>query len=478
MTMTEDWTKWESRIVNGVFPLLRFLGKSNHSVVFLTEAQGTPNAAIKLVPAGPGQAEAQLSSWRAVATLSHPHLIRLLHVGRCQLGGYPFLFVVMEHAEQTLAQILPHRTLTGDEVREMLLPTLNALDFLHRKNLVHGQLKPPNFLVVNDQLKLASDTIRPAGESTSVIAKTSPYDPPEANSGGYSAAGDIWGLGMVIAEALTQCPPAWPDERSEAVSLPATLSPAFVDIVRQCLRRNPASRPTIADLEAQVNPPQQAPVVSVPPPVAHDAADQATGTQEAPKTRRFAPVLALALMVLVGVWAALHLIESHRKSRQSVSGASAIASQQAAPPAAESQNPKGPTSASPEVPGALSSASSAESAPAPSRPVSRVMDQPEPAPADLPRSVLHQEIPTVLPSARESIHGHIKVTVRVTVDRSGEVVGETVEDAGSSKYFARVATAAARKWRFVPADNQNSREWLLRFEFTRDGTTARVATPR
>jgi TonB family protein len=92
--------------------------------------------------------------------------------------------------------------------------------------------------------------------------------------------------------------------------------------------------------------------------------------------------------------------------------------------------------------------------------------------------VLHQEIPTVLRSARESIHGHIKVTVRVTVDHSGEVVDQTVENPGSSKYFTRVASEAARKWRFAPADNQNSREWLLQFEFTRDGTTARTATPR
>jgi len=28
---------------------------------------------------------------------------------------------------------------------------------------VHGQLKPSNILVIDDQLKLASDTIRPAG---------------------------------------------------------------------------------------------------------------------------------------------------------------------------------------------------------------------------------------------------------------------------------------------------------------------------
>jgi len=61
--MTEVWTKWESQIINGVFPLRRFLGRSDHSVVFLTEykAQNLPNAAIKLVPADPVLTEAQLS---------------------------------------------------------------------------------------------------------------------------------------------------------------------------------------------------------------------------------------------------------------------------------------------------------------------------------------------------------------------------------------------------------------------------------
>ena len=60
--MIEIWTKWESQIINGAFPLRRFLGKSNHSVVFLTEykAQNFPNAAIKLVPADRVQTEAQL----------------------------------------------------------------------------------------------------------------------------------------------------------------------------------------------------------------------------------------------------------------------------------------------------------------------------------------------------------------------------------------------------------------------------------
>jgi TonB family protein len=92
--------------------------------------------------------------------------------------------------------------------------------------------------------------------------------------------------------------------------------------------------------------------------------------------------------------------------------------------------------------------------------------------------VLHKEIPDVPRSARHTIHGHFDVAVRVTVDSSGNVVDETLENPGPSKYFARLATAAARKWKFAPADNQDSRQWLLWFEFTRGGTTGHAATPR
>src|SRR6267154_3044885 len=176
--MNEVWTKWEGQVISGVFPLRRFLSASDHSAVFLTEykAQNLPDAALKLVPVIPTLAQAQLSQWTTAATLSHPHLMRLLEAGRCQIEGRPFLFIVMEYAEQTLSQILPRRALTPGEVREMLHPTLSALAFLHGKDLVQGRLKPSNIVVVDDQLKLASDTIWPVGESSASIAKSSVYD--------------------------------------------------------------------------------------------------------------------------------------------------------------------------------------------------------------------------------------------------------------------------------------------------------------
>jgi Protein kinase domain/Gram-negative bacterial TonB protein C-terminal len=456
--MTEDWTKWQNLVINGVFPLRRFLGRSDHSVVFLTEhrSQQLPNAAIKLVPADPKLAEAQLALWKTATALSHAHLIRLLDSGRCELGGQQFIFVVMEYAEETLAQILPHRALTPDEVRELLVPTLDALAFLHRQGFVQGQLKPPNFLVVNDQVKLASDNIRPAGQPTASTAKPSLYDPPEAKDGKSSAAGDIWGLGRVIVEALTQMPPAWPDQASDAVSLPATLPPTYADIVRRCLSRNPAGRPTISELEAQIKAAQHASAVSVAPSVVREAPAHAPTARKSPAARLQSPMARLqsprarlfvagiagSLLILVAIWVGLRPSHGHPDAQQPASSTTTGQPplQQAVTPAAVSQNPK--------------------------------------APMPAPGPVLHQEIPDVPHSARESIHGRIMVTVRVTVDRAGNVVDETLQWHGSSKYFARLATAAARKWKFAPADDQPSRVWVLRFEFTRGGTAGHALDSR
>ncbi len=457
--MTEIWTKWENRVVNGVFPLRRFLGRSDHSVVFLTEhRQGNvPDAAIKLVPADPALTEAQLACWRTASALSHPHLIKLFDTGRCRLGGHPFLFVVMEYAEQTLAQVLAQRPLTNEEVRELLAPTLETLAYLHGKNLVHGQLKPPNFLVVGDQLKLGSDNIHPAGKAAPRIAKRRAYDPPEAPSAGMSAAGDIWGLGVTMVEALTQRPPSWADERSASLSLPLDLAPDLVDIARRCLSRNPGARPSLADLEARLRRASNPPEVSAPASVVPEAsvvptASGNSASPRAPLRRLSAWVIAALLVVSAAVWlGARHRQLAVRQSAPSTA-------QNEAPADAAPMNAQPPTGAHPPTPAAAPSIAPQSDAPS--------------------GSVLHEEIPSISRRARESIHGNIKVSVRVTVDRSGNVVGAALENRGPSKYFARLAKEAAGKWRFTSTDRRGSREWLLWFEFSRSGVSGQAAPRR
>jgi TonB family protein len=502
--MAEVRNNWEGRIINGIFPLRRFLGSSDHSSVFLTESavEGFFNAAIKIVPADPAHSPVQLWHWKTAATFSHPHLIRLLDSGQCEMDGRQFLFVVMEYAEESLSQILPYRALGADEVRELLVPTLDALAFLHRENWVQGQLKPSNFLVVNDQLKLATDTIRPVAVSRVGLEHPSIYEPPESDTGDVSAAGDIWALGVTLVEALTQYPPTWLGGRGEAPSFPTNLPPTFAATVQRCLSRDPADRPTVAELQSQTKPTAAAPpatprpparpepVIPVPQPEPAMRAQsrQFSELAEEPKRGVLVPAL-LALLVVGGVvWGGSRLWRGHAKPAQTAetvapettaAPADTPASPPEAPVPAPSSQAKTPTTAAPSA--------SAPDMPTSSRKSARGGSTPPPngaaashgqSPAADGSNVVHQEIPTVSPSARATIHGHVKVGVRVTVDKTGRVVHESLDNPGPSRYFNRLASEAARKWRFAAADDRGSREWLLRFEFGRDGTTVHAVGPR
>jgi TonB family protein len=434
------WSGWQSAVINGVYPLHRLVNGSPHSAVFLTERKGqaVPNAALKIIPIE-RITLAQLSHWRSAVGLSHPHLIQLFEAGLCQLGGRRFLFVVMEYAEQTLAEVLSQRALTADEVREMLAPTLDGLTFLHRKGLVLGHLKPANVLVVNDQLKLASDSIRPSGAPRVGNGEPSFYDAPEASHASFASADDIWGFGVTLVEALTQSLP-WSNEQSDTACLPATVPAAFVDTVQRCLSYNPAARPSATDLQAQFGLAPEAPMEPVPRAVVDEAPQPAAPTLESPGPRGRMPVIVpvMFLILLAVVWADLRLFRAHPNSHQSPADTARISAPR---PAAM------PPIAAPKPPAHV----------------------PAPAAANV-------QMPNVSRSALQSIHGRIRIAVLVVVDRSGTVIDAHLKNSGPSSYFARLASEAARKWTFTPADEPVTRQWLLRFEFTRSGVTG-VATP-
>jgi TonB family protein len=93
---------------------------------------------------------------------------------------------------------------------------------------------------------------------------------------------------------------------------------------------------------------------------------------------------------------------------------------------------------------------------------------------DNQNGVVRQVMPQVSPSARRTIQGTIKVRVRVEVDAAGNVAKMKLELSGPSKYFSRVATEAAREWKFAPAQAGEPaiREWKLQFAFRRAKTEA------
>lgn len=254
---TQSAKGWEGQLVDGRFPLQQLLGETDHSAVFLTErgdAEGKKKAAIKLVAAEGGHADLLLANWKYAAHLTHPNLLQLFDCGRCSIHGNDVLYLVMEHAEEDLADVLPQRALSAEEARDMLLPVLDALEYLHGKNLVHRDIKPANVLASGDRLKLSSDAISRVAEGLSVPKKTGVYDPPEAITGVLSPAGDVWALGTTLVEVLTQKLPDWqPGPHREPV-VPANLPAPFQEIVRHCLRLEPDRRMRIAEIAARLNP--------------------------------------------------------------------------------------------------------------------------------------------------------------------------------------------------------------------------------
>ncbi len=455
--MSETWKRWEGQVVNGALPLLRYMGGSDHSAVFLTERVGgaPQKAVIKIIPAAADGAEDQLLRWKQSAKLAHPSLIRLFEAGRCELEGTALLYVVMECAEEDLSQILPDRPLSTAEAQEMLPPILKALTHIHSGGLVHGHVKPSNIMAAGDQVKVSSDTLRAAGETVGRKGVLGVYDPPEAASGKLAPAADVWSLGVTLAEVLTQRRPVWNRAQAAPPALPEGIAEPFREIVRRCLQVDPQQRWKVAEIAARLQLAEASPAKPVAPATT-------TGQGKEKSVRWPFAVVAVGIIVIALIALIPNVGPVGPKSRTS-------------PPAqpAEVQNQQPPAASS--------------AAPEPSRPPR----EPKPSPATHAKTpsvqgisettqgavtkgaVAQQVLPRVSPSARDTIEGKIRVRVRVEVDPSGNVTEAALDSPGPSKYFARLALEAARGWKFTPAQVRGqavASQWVLRFGFRRTDT--------
>jgi TonB family protein len=543
--MTEASKQWEGQIVDGIFPLRQYLGGSDHSAVFLTEySEGEPQkAAIKLFPASAAIADAQISSWESASQLSHPNLLRLFRGRRCRIDGNDLLYLVMEYAEEDLSQILPQRALTTEETRDMLCPVLDALEYLHGKGFVHGDLKPANILAMGDHLKISSDAISRIGEAQSSAKRASAYDPPEAISGMLTKAADVWSLGTTLVEVLTQHLPEWQPGPNREPVVPANLPAPFLEIARQCLRLEPHRRISVADIAVRMNSrvavasaaasvaapvaaaipsvsssAASAQVTSVPPrpiastPVPSRPAPRAQSNPHRPPpyresgTRpRFLVPLIVAALAFAAILTVPRLL-THRTETPSAPTAASDKSARAAAltkPVASADSPRPKVkserepavsatakSATPAAPQAAQRATlqpaldaltnaNAKEKPAPAVPAatSPASEAPvRPAAGGIASAkgeVLDQVLPDVSAKARATIHGKVRVSIKVHVDPAGGVSAAEFDSPGPSLFFADLALKAARKWAFTPPEVNGksvASEWQLRFEFTQSDT--------
>ena len=461
--MVPSWQQWDGRIVNGRFLLQQYLGGSEQSAVYLTEIEGA-RAAIKLVRANAPGAQAQVASWKLAGQLSHPNLVRIFETGLWHADDQQDMqFAIIEYCEESLAGVLRHRPLAPAETREMLVPALDALKYLHVQGILHGQIKPTNILAVADQLKLSTDGVRRNGEADhSRVA--GPYDAPERTTGTISLNGDIWSLGMTLVETLTNRLPL--RDKDGNPELPEKLPPPFDAIAKGCLTpdrerrlsptaiRNLLDRPvieTLAETKAVAKSEETSsssdgrtvPAYGPAPAAARSSSQDKNAKGSALAGKRAFVLAATALFLILAIALGLRLVGNSAKPSQS--NATRVA------------QPDGATATGPAPPSVSAGAS-----------------KPRPLTTD-PGAVLHEVMPDVSSQARNTINGTVKVKVRVAVNTEGKVSQATLSERGPSKYFAKQALQAARQWTFVaPAHDEKpeASEWTLRFEFRKSGTKA------
>jgi TonB family protein len=413
-TAAPCWKEWEGRTIDGRFQLERCLGSRDQSAVFLTHyGYGAPEpAAIRVVLNESVDREILLPRWERAAALSHPGLVRLFHMGNSESGGTALSYLVMEYAEENLADVLKQRPLTASETRDTLAPVLDALSYLHSRGLVHGRVKPSNILAIADQLKISSDGLHQAGEQPAALEDGGMYDAPESTAGFISPAADVWSLGITLVEALTQRPVVPKRSQHKVPNLPVTLPPLFLDIARQCLQPDPQRRETVEHLADRL---RQAP-----------AAEPAARPGMRRSLMRLWPyaIPAAALgLALSGILV---------RPRQTVKAV------QLPPP-----------------------------------PVQHVVPASALPPPPAQRHVSQQILPEISQTARDTIRGTLEVRVQARVDPSGTVTDAKLNEPGPSSYFANRTLDAARRWKFDPLPGQAAPEnWMLRFDYTSTGTQA------
>jgi serine/threonine protein kinase len=223
---------------------------------------------------------------RTLANLQHPNLVRLLDAGTD--NGDAFLVLELLGGA-TVRELLERGPLDAARVARVGSETAAALDYIHRRGIIHRDVKPSNLMLdEHGSVRLADFGIARLLGGTAITTThqaigTMAYIAPEQLEGGdIGPAADIYSLGLVLMECLSgrrvfDGPPAVAGAArlSRDPAVPVALPGSWPTLLGAMTARNPAARPTAAALRASLSSGGPATVTTAP--VAPRATPAATG---------------------------------------------------------------------------------------------------------------------------------------------------------------------------------------------------------
>lgn len=219
-------------IIRGTYEVLNFLGAGAYGDVYRVRHRFLGEQAMKLVEVGPDAppVEELLNEARVLASLSHPHVVRLFDADVYDADGGELPFITMEYLAGGTLGSLTTRRVRFDVVDALdsAAQMLAALEAAHSliPPVLHRDVTPGNVLVASEHplvLKLSDFGLAAhVHPETRLLraAGTIRYQPPEAAWGFATEASDLYAVALILYELLTAVPAfPMPDARGLGTSV-------------------------------------------------------------------------------------------------------------------------------------------------------------------------------------------------------------------------------------------------------------------
>lgn len=139
---------------------------------------------------------------------NHPNVVKAVDVfTETDKKGYKYCNIVMDLASDALKMFATRPLATNISYTHQIL---QGLEYLHKMNIIHCDIKPPNILVYGDTLKIADFGLAQYdfNQKKRLEIQTFWYRAPEVFLGDvkYTSAIDMWSLGVMIHDFITGSP--------------------------------------------------------------------------------------------------------------------------------------------------------------------------------------------------------------------------------------------------------------------------------
>nr|XP_043620337.1 probable serine/threonine-protein kinase PBL19 [Erigeron canadensis] len=256
------------------FSQKHFLSEGGFGSVYKGELKCGLQVAVKQHKDASSQGEKEFKSEvNVLSKARHPNLVVLL--GSCSEGTHRLL-VYEFVCNGSLDEHLSSHELTWDKRIKIALGAARGLNYLHKINIIHRDMRPNNILVTHDYEPLLGDfglarTDCVDTDETGVVGTLGYVAPEYAECGKVSTKTDVYSFGVVLLQLITGCRTRekkfdgktlveWARPLLEERVFPDLIDEKILDdvhvfqlylmvkLVDNCLKKDPAQRETMEDV--------------------------------------------------------------------------------------------------------------------------------------------------------------------------------------------------------------------------------------